>query len=117
MFHFFIESAFFLFFYCIKGEDAGFVNLSSNNIRALVPDICKLRTLVVLDLSKNGMRCAHPNDFSGLPRELSELPSLEALIISECTFTIIPPVVWLCANLTLLDIVSDIFICYTSYIR
>lgn len=89
----------------VTRKDAGYVNLASNNIRCLTPDISQLQSLVVLDLSRNALSSANANDFSGLPRELGTMTSLEMLVLSECNLAFIPPAVWLCTNLTLLDVV------------
>ena len=47
--------------------------LSSNNLRSLPVEIKKMKSLEKLDLSKNGLRCNHGNDFSGLPHEMADL--------------------------------------------
>ncbi|KAK2167804.1 hypothetical protein NP493_1259g00011 [Ridgeia piscesae] len=55
----------------------GALDLSSNNIRVVPPDIRRLINLTHLDISKNSVRCHHPHDFVGLPAALSQLPGLE----------------------------------------
>ena len=92
-------------FHCLfPGKDVGELDLSSNNIRTIPPDIKKLSTLVHIDLSRNGIRCAHPQDFSGLPKEIASMPNLEILLLSECNLPFVPPAIWLCRNLKVLDI-------------
>ena len=78
--------------------------MSGNNIRVIPPDIRRLFNLTHLDLSKNSLRCHHPHDFVGLPAALSQLPGLEVLLISECNLPFVPPAVWKCRRLRVLDI-------------
>ena len=78
----------------ILGKDIGELNLSNNNLRTIPPDIRRLTQLVKLDLSRNGLRCLHSQDYTGLPAEMSQLISLEIICISECNLPFIPPVIW-----------------------
>jgi len=39
-----------------------------------------------------------------LPKELASLPNLDILILAECNLPFIPPVVWMCRKLKVLDI-------------
>lgn len=87
-----------------SGQDIGELDLSSNNLRVIPTDIRRLTSLVVLDLSKNGLRCTNPHDFTGLPMELAQLPALEVILIAECNLAFIPPAVWKCPHLKILDI-------------
>ncbi|XP_069132097.1 malignant fibrous histiocytoma-amplified sequence 1 homolog isoform X2 [Argopecten irradians] len=82
----------------------GELYLNNNNLRTLPPDIKRWKSLQKLDISKNGIRCARPNDFSGLPMEMKELTNLEDLNISECNLPYIPPVIWRLTSLKVLDI-------------
>ena len=81
------------------GKDIGELDLSSNNLRSIPPDIRKLVNLVVLDMSRNGLRCTHSHDFTGLPAELGQLPSLHVILLAECNLQFVPPAVWKCQNL------------------
>ncbi|XP_074660755.1 malignant fibrous histiocytoma-amplified sequence 1 homolog [Tubulanus polymorphus] len=78
--------------------------LPSNNIRSLPTDMRKLRNLTKLDISRNGIRCTGPNDYGGMPSEMEMLTKLETLIMAECNFRYIPPVVWKLQSLLYLDI-------------
>lgn len=82
----------------------GELYLNNNNLRTLPPDIKRWKYLQKLDISKNGIRCARPNDFSGLPMEMKELTNLEDLNISECNLPYIPPVIWRLTSIKILDI-------------
>ncbi|XP_060068243.1 malignant fibrous histiocytoma-amplified sequence 1 homolog [Ylistrum balloti] len=82
----------------------GELYLNNNNLRTLPPDIKRWKNLQKLDISKNGIRCARPNDFSGLPMEMKDLTHLEDLNISECNLPYIPPVIWRLTSLKVLDI-------------
>ena len=64
----------------------------------------KLNSVLKIDLSKNGIRCTKPSDFTGLPREMSQLTNLHTLIVSECNMPYIPPVIWQISTLKYLDI-------------
>ena len=86
--------SYFQFIHNIVGKDIGELNLSNNNLRTIPPDIRRLTQLVKLDLSRNGLRCLHSQDFTGLPAEMSQLISLQTLRISECNLPFIPPVIW-----------------------
>ncbi len=92
-----------MFFYLI-GRDIGTLDLSGNNLRTIPPDVGKLKTLVKLDMSRNGLRCMHANDYTGLPQEMAGLTNLQYLNISECNLPYIPPVIWKLVNLKELDI-------------
>ncbi len=85
-------------------KDIGILDLSGNNLRTIPPDIYRLRQLVRLDLSRNGLRCTNAADFTGLPAEMAALTQLEVLNISECNLPFVPPVVWKLHNLRDLDI-------------
>ena len=61
-------------------------------------------TLTKLDLSRNGIKCTGPNDFTGVPAEIKELVNLQELKISECNLPYIPPAIWGMKNLKVLDI-------------
>ncbi|PAA81359.1 hypothetical protein BOX15_Mlig031151g3 [Macrostomum lignano] len=80
------------------------LNLSSNNIRGLPPEISNLTQLRHLDLSRNGLRCAHPRDFTSLPKEMETMAELRELLLSECSLMHIPPAVWSIVGLEKLDI-------------
>ncbi len=80
------------------------LDLSTNNIRSLAPDVRNMRSLVYLDVSRNPIQCQHPRDFSGFPAEISQLPNLRVIILSECSLTVLPPAIWNCANLIALDV-------------
>lgn len=88
----------------VGAKDTGELCLASNNLRSLPPEIRRLTTLKKLDLSRNGIRCTNPNDYSGLPKEMTELENLVELKISECNLPYIPPVIWELAQLKSLDI-------------
>ena len=57
-------------------------------------DIKRMTSLIHIDLSKNGLRCLHANDYGGVPAELATLPNLSILIISECNLPYIPPAIF-----------------------
>lgn len=78
----------------VSGKGVGALNLSNNNLRTVPPDVRRLTQLTRLDLSRNSLRCAHAHDSTGLPVEMSQLISLEVLLIAECNLQFIPPVVW-----------------------
>ena len=59
---------------------------------------------MVLDLSKNGLRCSSQQDYTGLPMSLAQLPNLEVILLAECNLPFIPPVIWQCRNIRILDI-------------
>lgn len=88
----------------VLAKDTGELCLASNNLRSLPPEIRRLTTLKKLDISRNGIRCTNPNDFSGLPTELIELVNLVELRISECNLPYIPPAIWTLTQLKILDI-------------
>lgn len=90
---------------CFSAPDTGELCLASNNLRSLPPEIRRLsKTLTKLDISRNGIRCTNPNDFSGLPTEMKELVNLVELRISECNLPYIPPAIWQLTQLKILDI-------------
>uniref|UniRef100_A0A1I8F916 LRRCT domain-containing protein n=1 Tax=Macrostomum lignano TaxID=282301 RepID=A0A1I8F916_9PLAT len=66
------------------------LNLSSNNIRGLPPEISNLTQLRHLDLSRNGLRCASSEDFTSLPKEMETMAELRELLLSECSLMHIP---------------------------
>ena len=86
------------------GEDIGELDVSRNNLRSISSDVQRLKHLVRLDLSENGIRCTHPSDYSGLPAELVKLNNLKILNISENNMPYIPPSVWTLTKLEELDI-------------
>lgn len=92
------------FFFHFSAPDTGQLILASNNLRSLPPEIKRLTTLTKLDISKNGIRCTNPGDFSGLPAEIKELTNLTELKISECNLPYIPPAIWTMVQLKVLDI-------------
>ena len=85
-------------------KDITILDLSGNNLRMLPPDVGRLRSLVRLDLSRNGIRCLHSNDYTGLPQEMAQLNRMEVLNISECNLPFLPPVIWKLTTLRELDI-------------
>ncbi|XP_052269021.1 malignant fibrous histiocytoma-amplified sequence 1 homolog isoform X2 [Dreissena polymorpha] len=85
-------------------NDTGELILASNNLRSLPPEIKRLTELRKLDISRNGIRCTNPGDFSGLPGEIKELVNLVELKISECNLPYIPPAIWTLTHLKILDI-------------
>ncbi|KAK6190159.1 hypothetical protein SNE40_002085 [Patella caerulea] len=85
-------------------RDIGELCLASNNLRILPADIQKLVNLEKLDISKNGLRCVNPEDFSGIPTEFTKLTQLQELKISECNLPFIPPAIWTLCNLKVLDV-------------
>ncbi|XP_013397007.1 malignant fibrous histiocytoma-amplified sequence 1 homolog isoform X2 [Lingula anatina] len=93
-----VQSAYF------NAKDVGEMNLSGNCLRTIPLDIRKLTHLISLNISRNGIKCSHPNDYGGLPAELDSLKFLETLIIAECNLQYIPPAVWRLKKLKKLDI-------------
>nr|KAG5699226.1 hypothetical protein BaRGS_012747 [Batillaria attramentaria] len=85
-------------------KDVGVLILASNNLRSLPLEVRKMKSLIKLDISRNGIRCTHPGDFSGLPQELDSLPDLEELKISECNLPYVPPAIWRMVQLKVLDL-------------
>uniref|UniRef100_A0A1I8FP04 Protein kinase domain-containing protein n=1 Tax=Macrostomum lignano TaxID=282301 RepID=A0A1I8FP04_9PLAT len=66
--------------------------------RGLPPEISNLTQLRHLDLSRQrGLRCAHPRDFTSLPKEMETMAELRDLMH-------IPPAVWSIVGLEKLDI-------------
>uniref|UniRef100_A0A1I8FDX3 Uncharacterized protein n=1 Tax=Macrostomum lignano TaxID=282301 RepID=A0A1I8FDX3_9PLAT len=57
-----------------------------------------------LDLSRNGLRCAHPRDFTSLPKEMETMGRAARVLLSECSLMHIPPAVWSIVGLEKLDI-------------
>ena len=90
--------------YWLLERNVGILDLCSNNIRQIPNDIKRLTSLVHLDLTKNGIRCLHGNDFAGLPAELASLTSLRILIIAECNLPFLPAVIYKCKTLEVLDV-------------
>ena len=80
------------------------LDLSSKELSSVQPDIKNLTNLVLLDLSRNPIHCQTSKDYQGLPVELSRLPALRCLFMSECGLNVVPPVVWKCKGLEVLDI-------------
>lgn len=80
------------------------LDISTNNLRTIPPDIRNMQSLVFLDISRNPIQCQHPRDFSGLPAELAQLPYLRVIIMAECNVVNVPPVIWKCVSLIALDI-------------
>lgn len=78
--------------------------MASNNLRSLPVEIKRMTTLTKLDISRNGIKCTGPNDFSGIPAEIKQLISLHELKISECNLPYIPPAIWGMKNLKILDV-------------
>ena len=97
----------------IIGKDIGELNLSNNNLRTIPPDIRRLTQLVKLDLSRNGLRCLHSQDYTGLPAEMSQLISLQTLRISECNLPFIPPVIWKLTSLQVKYLLLSLTLCNT----
>ena len=80
------------------------LDLSSNELSSVQPDIKNLTNLVLLNLSRNPIQCQTSKDYQGLPVELSRLPALRCLFMSECGLKVVPPVIWKCKGLEVLDI-------------
>jgi hypothetical protein len=45
---------------CVAAKDVGVLILASNNLRGLPAEVKKMKTLIRLDISRNGVRCTHP---------------------------------------------------------
>ena len=91
-------------FVSFTARDIAELCLSSNNLRSLPVEMSKITTLTKLDLSRNGVRCTNPQDFSGIPSEFAELVNLVELKISECNLPFVPPAIWKLISLKTLDI-------------
>lgn len=59
------------------GKDIGVLDISGNNLRGIPSDVYKLTELRAINLSQNSLKCTSPNDYSGLPKELTRLKKLE----------------------------------------
>ncbi|KAK7098966.1 malignant fibrous histiocytoma-amplified sequence 1 homolog [Littorina saxatilis] len=88
----------------LSTKDVGVLILASNNLRSLPLEVRRMKSLIKLDISRNGIRCTHPGDFSGLPQELEVLTDLEELKISECNLPYVPPAIWCLKQLKVLDL-------------
>ncbi|CAL1533704.1 unnamed protein product [Lymnaea stagnalis] len=88
----------------IHTKDVGHLIVSSNNMRALPPEIKLMNTLEKLDLSRNGIRCTSSTDFSGLPQEMAQLTNLTELCLSECNLAFVPPAVFKITCLKVLNL-------------
>ncbi|KAL8577735.1 hypothetical protein ACOMHN_065552 [Nucella lapillus] len=88
----------------LSTKDVGVLILASNNLRSLPLEVRRMKSLIKLDISRNGIRCTHPGDFSGLPQELDSLTDLEELKISECNLPYVPPTIWRMTQLKVLDL-------------
>ncbi|XP_076450494.1 LOW QUALITY PROTEIN: malignant fibrous histiocytoma-amplified sequence 1 homolog [Babylonia areolata] len=88
----------------LSTKDVGVLILASNNLRSLPMEVRRMKSLIRLDISRNGIRCTHPGDFSGLPQELESLTDLEELKISECNLPYVPPTIWRLTQLRALDL-------------
>ena len=78
--------------------------MASNNLRSLPVEIKRMTALTKLDISRNGIKCTSPNDFTGVPAEIKLLVNLHELKISECNLPYIPPAIWEMKFLKILDI-------------
>lgn len=90
--------------YLFERNDITGLNLSRNNLRTFPSDIRKIVALKEFDVSQNPISCHHPNDFTGIPVELSHLQHLQTIKISQCNLRYIPPAIWKCRKLHVLDI-------------
>lgn len=77
------------------------LDASTNMLHSIPMDIRKFDQLSLLNVSRNPLT---QTEFSGLPTELSRLPHLRVLFLSECNLTSVPGVVWRCRRLEVLDI-------------
>ena len=91
-------------FSSITAKDIGWLCMASNNLRSLPVEIKRMTTMTKLDLSRNGIKCTGPKDFSGVPSEIKLLVNLQELKISECNLPYIPPAIWEMKFLKSLDI-------------
>ena len=47
-------------FLSLSAKDVGVLILASNNLRSLPLEVRRMKSLIKLDISRNGIRCTHP---------------------------------------------------------
>lgn len=48
------------FQFALPAKDIGVLILASNNLRSLPVEMRRMKSLIKLDISRNGIRCVHP---------------------------------------------------------